>query len=73
MPLAERRYRTMTVIDLTKDSMVNEVSDTVRCMKCGEYGDQSKGFAIKSEMFIPEHDLKNPNRVYICDHCETEF
>jgi hypothetical protein len=63
----------MTVIDITKDSMVKEVSGTVRCVKCGEYADQLKGFAPKDEIFFTEYDLKNPQKVYLCDHCETEF
>jgi hypothetical protein len=62
----------MTVIDITKDSMVNEVADEVRCLKCGEYGDREKGFTLKHEMFFTEYDLKNANKLYVCDHCEAE-
>ena len=72
MPLARRRYRTMTVIDITKDSMINEVTDNVRCVNCSDYGEQVKGFGLKREMFFTEYDLKNAKRVFVCDHCETE-
>jgi hypothetical protein len=69
---AERRYRAMTVIDITKDLMVNEVASNVKCVRCGQYGDHAKGVALKGEMFFTEYDLKNPNKVYVCDLCETE-
>jgi hypothetical protein len=62
----------MTVIDLTNTRAVIESDGTVKCLNCIEDGDYQKGCDSENEILVAQDDLKDPNKLIICDYCETE-
>ena len=62
----------MTVIDLTNTRAVIESDGTVKCVNCIKGGHYQKGCDSESEILLNQDDLKDPNKLIICDYCETE-
>ena len=62
----------MTVIDLTNTRAVIESDGTVKCVNCIEGDDYQKGCHPEKEILVTQDDLRDPNKLIICDYCETE-
>ena len=62
----------MTVIDLTNTHAVIESDGNVKCVNCIEGGDYQKGCDSEKAILVSQDDLKNPNKLIICDYCEKE-
>jgi hypothetical protein len=62
----------MTVIDLTNTRAVIESDGTVKCVNCMEGGGYQKGCDSENEILVTQDDLRDPNKLIICDYCETE-
>ena len=62
----------MTVIDLTNTRAVIESDGSVRCVNCIEGGNYQKGCDSENQILVTQEDLKDPNKLLICDYCETE-
>ena len=62
----------MMVIDLTNTRAVIEADGTVKCENCIGGGDYQKGCDSENEILVTQDDLKDPNKLIICDYCETE-
>ena len=62
----------MAVIDLTNTRAVIEADGTVRCVNCIAGENYQKGCDSEKEILVTQDDLKDPNKLIICDYCETE-
>ena len=62
----------MAVIDLTNTRAVIKTDGTVKCVNCIEGGNYQKGCDSENEILVTQDDQKDPNKLIICDYCETE-
>jgi hypothetical protein len=62
----------MMVIDLTNTRAVIKTDGTVKWLNCIEGENYQKGCDSENEILVTQDDFKDPNKLIICDYCETE-
>jgi hypothetical protein len=63
----------MTIIDLFNIRAIVEADGKVRCVNCIDGGDYRKGCEPTDEILVGGDDLKDPDKLYVCDFCENEI
>ena len=63
----------MTVIDMINTRAIIRPDGKLKCVNCIGGGDYQKGCDPEKEILLTQDDLKNPNKLFVCDYCEKEL
>ena len=63
----------MTTIDLLNIRAIVETDGKVRCVNCIDGCNYRKGCEPTDEILLSKDDLEDPEKLYICDHCEKQL